>query len=190
MLLIGLTGNIASGKSTVAQLFFGTPYLWGGKTSLGIDCSGLVQVALNASGLAAPRDFGIPNCGVNWVEISARGWDVQCWADIAHLADTRADILRLILGIIIVVSSLQLALRPETVMLAMGLLLGAFWTVVFQRGWSLAFDDPHLPMSMSFSHQAMQLVGMLLMPQLSFVFLLLLFLVFISLAMRVSRRAR
>jgi cell wall-associated NlpC family hydrolase len=40
----------------VAERFLGAPYLWGGKTSLGLDCSGLVQVALNACGIACPRD--------------------------------------------------------------------------------------------------------------------------------------
>ncbi|MGA2567210.1 MAG: NlpC/P60 family protein [Pseudolabrys sp.] len=39
-----------------AEEFLHAPYLWGGKTSLGIDCSGLVQVALQAAGYACPRD--------------------------------------------------------------------------------------------------------------------------------------
>jgi cell wall-associated NlpC family hydrolase len=40
----------------VAERFLGAPYLWGGKTSLGLDCSGLVQVSLTACGIACPRD--------------------------------------------------------------------------------------------------------------------------------------
>ena len=40
----------------VAEAFLGTPYLWGGRTSIGLDCSGLVQLALEAAGHSAPRD--------------------------------------------------------------------------------------------------------------------------------------
>jgi hypothetical protein len=40
----------------VAERLLHAPYLWGGKTSLGIDCSGLVQVSLAAAGIDAPRD--------------------------------------------------------------------------------------------------------------------------------------
>lgn len=40
----------------VAERFLGVPYLWGGKSSLGLDCSGLVQIALAACGVRCPRD--------------------------------------------------------------------------------------------------------------------------------------
>ncbi|MGJ8569252.1 MAG: NlpC/P60 family protein [Hoeflea sp.] len=41
---------------SVAARFLNTPYLWGGRTGLGIDCSGLVQMALAMIGKSAPRD--------------------------------------------------------------------------------------------------------------------------------------
>jgi cell wall-associated NlpC family hydrolase len=41
---------------TIAQLFFGTPYLWGGNSAFGIDCSGLAQAGFLACGLACPGD--------------------------------------------------------------------------------------------------------------------------------------
>jgi len=40
----------------VAEQFLNVPYVWGGKTFEGLDCSGLVQIAVHAAGVAAPRD--------------------------------------------------------------------------------------------------------------------------------------
>ncbi len=40
----------------VAEMFLGTPYLWGGNSRLGLDCSGLVQAGLLACGLPCPGD--------------------------------------------------------------------------------------------------------------------------------------
>jgi cell wall-associated NlpC family hydrolase len=40
----------------VAEAYLHVPYLWGGKSVLGLDCSGLVQLSLEASGIASPRD--------------------------------------------------------------------------------------------------------------------------------------
>lgn len=40
----------------LARLFLGVPYMWGGRTTEGVDCSGLVQAALFGAGIDCPRD--------------------------------------------------------------------------------------------------------------------------------------
>ncbi len=47
---------VAEDWVAVAESFLGTPYLWGGRSSLGLDCSALVQLAAQAGGLTLPRD--------------------------------------------------------------------------------------------------------------------------------------
>lgn len=42
--------------AAIAEVFLGTPYLWGGNSGFGIDCSGLVQAALMACGIDCPGD--------------------------------------------------------------------------------------------------------------------------------------
>jgi cell wall-associated NlpC family hydrolase len=49
-------GEFEEDWAAVAERFVGAPYLWGGRESLGLDCSGLVQQALFACGRACPRD--------------------------------------------------------------------------------------------------------------------------------------
>lgn len=49
-------GDATADFVAVAERFLGVPYLWGGRSSEGIDCSGLLQTALRGAGLPAPRD--------------------------------------------------------------------------------------------------------------------------------------
>jgi cell wall-associated NlpC family hydrolase len=61
---LGGIDEMAADYVAVAERFVGTPYLWGGKSSFGIDCSGLVQVSLNAAGTGCPRDGDMQRDGL------------------------------------------------------------------------------------------------------------------------------
>jgi len=58
----------------VAERFEHTPYLWGGKESLGLDCSGLIQSAMEAGGQLAPRDSGPQH---QWVKAHWREVEIK-----------------------------------------------------------------------------------------------------------------
>jgi hypothetical protein len=53
---IGPLDSRAPDWVAVAQRFLGVPYVWGGRTLAGLDCSGLIQTALEAGGAEIPRD--------------------------------------------------------------------------------------------------------------------------------------
>lgn len=53
---IALTNDIAADPVEVAETFLGVPYLWGGNSTFGIDCSGLVQASFLASAIPCPGD--------------------------------------------------------------------------------------------------------------------------------------
>ena len=73
--------------AAVAERYLATPYLWGGRDGSGLDCSGLVQIAFGACGVAAPRDSDMQR---EWFGDPVEAWDTPgalrrndliCWKD-------------------------------------------------------------------------------------------------------------
>jgi cell wall-associated NlpC family hydrolase len=91
-------GKTAEDPVAIAEAFIGTPYLWGGRTSIGLDCSGLVQLAAEAAGLSAPRDadmqaaeLGEP---VSWREVAELGrGDLVFWDGHVGIATSSTHLL-------------------------------------------------------------------------------------------------
>lgn len=75
-------GVFADDPAAVAEQFLGAPYMWGGREARGLDCSGLVQQALLACGMACPRDADMQAALGEPVAMEALGrGDLVLWPD-------------------------------------------------------------------------------------------------------------
>jgi cell wall-associated NlpC family hydrolase len=62
-----ISAGIGGDYVDIAARFIETPYLWGGRSGLGIDCSGLIQLAMQMTGRTAPRDTDMQAAGLGEV---------------------------------------------------------------------------------------------------------------------------
>jgi cell wall-associated NlpC family hydrolase len=85
-------GQAEADYVAVAERFVGAPYQWGGRESLGLDCSGLVQQALYAGGRACPRDSDQQAAMGEPVEVLRRG-DLVFWRGHVAMMVSETDIV-------------------------------------------------------------------------------------------------
>lgn len=90
-------GETAPDYVRTAEQFLGAPYLWGGRTSVGLDCSGLVQLALEAAGIACPRDADMQEkeCGrpVEQGALEMRRGDLVFWEGHVGIMTSPSELL-------------------------------------------------------------------------------------------------
>lgn len=77
----------------VAESFLGTPYLWAGRTCMGIDCSGLVQTSLQAAGIAAPRDTDMQEKALGQPVSAPKRGDLVFWKGHIGLMASDTDLI-------------------------------------------------------------------------------------------------
>ena len=88
----------AADPVAVAEQFGEAPYQWGGVESLGLDCSGLVQTAFKAAGIAMPRDsymqrtMGVDVIVTSYLSGLKRG-DIICWRGHVAIMLNETDII-------------------------------------------------------------------------------------------------
>jgi len=83
-------GDWLADPVTVAEGLLGTPYLWGGNSRAGIDCSGLVQLAFAACGVSVPGDADLQQASGHEVEGALRRGDLLFWTGhVALVVDAR-----------------------------------------------------------------------------------------------------
>lgn len=86
-------GSWHDDPAAVAGLFLGVPYLWGGNSRDGLDCSGLVQVAMLACGQACPGDSDLQRAAFGDASGDMARGDLLFWPGHVAMALDRSTIL-------------------------------------------------------------------------------------------------